>query len=168
MPGDVISTTDRHADDARLLGDLAVDMAVGLTSAAAAALLTEVGPNELPVAKKDGIIKRVIAQITNPLIYVLLGSATISLLLGHFVDSAVILAVVVINAGVGILQEGRAEKALDAIRSLLSPARVGAARRAAHRHCRRGGGSGRRAAARSGRPGGRRCAHRQGAQPARR
>jgi magnesium-transporting ATPase (P-type) len=93
----------------------------GLTSAEAATLLAEVGPNALPAAKKDGIIRRIIAQITNPLIYVLLGSATISLLMGHFVDSAVILAVVVINAAVGIVQEGRAEKALDAIRSLLAP-----------------------------------------------
>jgi len=98
-----------------------VDFSAGLTSAEAARLLEEVGPNELPVAARDSIAKRIIAQITNPLIYVLLGSATISLLLGHFVDALVILAVVVINAAVGILQEGRAKKALDAIRNLLAP-----------------------------------------------
>lgn len=97
------------------------DIAGGLSSVEAAARLATFGPNALPVAQKPSILKRVIAQITNPLIYVLLGSATISLLLGHFVDSGVILAVVVINAVVGIVQEGRAEKALDAIRDLLAP-----------------------------------------------
>lgn len=117
MPDDTtIASADTIAANERAQGGVA-----GLTSAEAAALLLEVGPNELPAGKKDGIIKRVVAQITNPLIYVLLGSATISLVLGHFVDSAVILAVVVINAAVGIVQEGRAEKALDAIRSLLAP-----------------------------------------------
>jgi len=85
------------------------------------AALREVGPNVLPVARKDRLLKRTIAQITNPLIYVLLGSAAISAALGHIVDTAVILAVVAINAAVGLIQEGRAEKALDAIRSMLAP-----------------------------------------------
>jgi magnesium-transporting ATPase (P-type) len=55
------------------------------------------------------------------LIYVLLGSATISAMLGHAVDTAVILAVVVINAAIGVVQEGRAEQALAAIRSMIGP-----------------------------------------------
>lgn len=93
----------------------------GLTSTQAAERLSQYGPNALPAAKKDSVFKRILAQIANPLIYVLLGSALISALLGHVVDTSVILSVVVINAIVGIVQEGRAEKALDAIANLLAP-----------------------------------------------
>jgi magnesium-transporting ATPase (P-type) len=60
-------------------------------------------------------------QFNNLLIYVLLGSTALSALLGHLVDAAVILAVVVVNALVGFLQEGRAERALDAIRAMINP-----------------------------------------------
>ena len=102
-------------------GGVTESLPAGLSSAEVAGALATFGPNILPSARKDGIFKRIIAQITNPLIYVLLGSATISVALGHFVDASVILAVVVINAAVGIVQEGRAEKALDAIRNLLAP-----------------------------------------------
>ncbi|MBK5239012.1 MAG: hypothetical protein JJE28_07885 [Actinomycetales bacterium] len=54
------------------------------------------------------------------LIYVLLGSAVLTVVFGGWVDAAVILSVAVINAVIGFLQEGRAEKALDGIRRMLS------------------------------------------------
>jgi magnesium-transporting ATPase (P-type) len=93
----------------------------GLTSAEAAALLEKFGRNELPAANSKGLPARALAQLANPLIYVLLCSAGISALLGHAVDTAVIMAVVVINAAIGLVQEGRAEHALAAIRGMIGP-----------------------------------------------
>jgi magnesium-transporting ATPase (P-type) len=59
-------------------------------------------------------------QFHNVLIYVLLASAAVTAALAHWVDTAVILAVVVVNAAIGFVQEGRAERAVEAIRELLS------------------------------------------------
>jgi magnesium-transporting ATPase (P-type) len=64
---------------------------------------------------------RLLQQFRNLFIYVLLAAALIALLLGHPVDAIVILAVVVINAAIGFVQEGRAEQALDAIRAMIDP-----------------------------------------------
>ena len=63
-------------------------------------------------------------QFHNILIYVLLGCAAVTALLGHWVDTAVILAVVIGNAMIGFVQEGKAEKAMDAIRSMLRLGRM--------------------------------------------
>ena len=79
------------------------------------------GRNELPTADANGLLHRALAQLANPLIYVLLCSASISALLGHAVDTVVILTVVVVNAAIGMVQEGRAEHALAAIRSIIGP-----------------------------------------------
>lgn len=92
----------------------------GLSSTEADARRARVGANRLPPAARRSALARFLVQFHNALIYVLLGSAAITLLLRHWVDSAVILGVVVINAVVGFLQEGKAEQALDAIRNMLS------------------------------------------------
>jgi magnesium-transporting ATPase (P-type) len=52
---------------------------------------------------------------------VLIGAAVVTALLGHWVDTVVILAVVVVNAMIGLVQEGKAEKAMEAIRHMLAP-----------------------------------------------
>ncbi|WP_022873440.1 HAD-IC family P-type ATPase [Nesterenkonia alba] len=98
-----------------------VDPDAGLNSAEAAQRLSEVGPNELPAAEKDSVVVRFLRHLNDVLIYVLLGAAVLTALLQHWVDTAVILAVVVVNATVGFLQEGRAERALEGIRQMLSP-----------------------------------------------
>jgi len=82
--------------------------------------LQQHGPNRLRPAKKKGPLARFLVQFHNVLIYVLLASGLITALLGHWLDSSVILGVVVINAMIGFIQEGKAEKALDAIRNMLS------------------------------------------------
>lgn len=81
----------------------------------------EHGANVLPGAAKQSSVKRFFLQFHNLLIYVLLGSAAATALLGHGTDSGVILAVVLANAIIGVIQEGKAEKAMDAIRQMLAP-----------------------------------------------
>jgi magnesium-transporting ATPase (P-type) len=93
----------------------------GLSAAEAAARLARHGPNRLPEPPRRGALARFLDQFRNLLIYVLLGSSAISAALGHWLDAAVILAVVLLNGIVGFIQEGRAEAALAAIRDLLAP-----------------------------------------------
>jgi magnesium-transporting ATPase (P-type) len=93
----------------------------GLAGAEAARRLDAHGPNRLPAARPRGALRRFLAQFRNLLIYVLLGAAAVTAILGHPVDAAVILGVVLVNAVVGFVQEGRAEQALDAISDMLTP-----------------------------------------------
>lgn len=93
----------------------------GLTAQEAHRRLQEAGPNRLPEPPRRSGAKRFLLQFHNILIYVLLSAAAITLLLGHFIDSFVILAVVIVNAVIGFLQEGKAEKAMEAIRTMLAP-----------------------------------------------
>ncbi|MGE0625858.1 MAG: HAD-IC family P-type ATPase [Pseudomonadales bacterium] len=91
----------------------------GLSLAAAAERLSRFGPNELEAGKPPGAWRRLLRQFNNVLLYVLLGAAALTVALGHWVDATVIGAVVLINAFVGFVQEGRAEQAMLAIRSML-------------------------------------------------
>lgn len=93
----------------------------GLEEADAAARLKTHGPNQLPAAAQRGPLVRFLLQFHNILIYVLLGAAAITAFLQHWVDTGVILAVVLANAIIGFIQEGKAEKAMDAIRGMLAP-----------------------------------------------
>jgi magnesium-transporting ATPase (P-type) len=92
----------------------------GLTGAAAKERLASHGPNCLPTPKRRGPLLRFLVQFHNVLIYVLLVAAGVTAALGHWVDCAVILGVVAVNALIGFVQEGKAEKALESIRGLLS------------------------------------------------
>ncbi len=92
----------------------------GLSPEEAARRLEQHGHNRLPAARRDGLLLRFSRQFDNILIYVLLASALITALLGHWVDCSVIAGVVLINAIIGVIQEGKAERALDAIRNMLS------------------------------------------------
>lgn len=93
----------------------------GLSADEAGIRLKKYGHNRLPDPPKSSAIKRFLLQFHNILIYVLLGSSFITAALGHFADTMVILAVVLANAVIGFIQEGKAEKAMDAIRQMLSP-----------------------------------------------
>jgi len=93
----------------------------GLSADEAARRLAAVGPNRLPEPKRAGPAARFARQFKSLLIYVLLAACAVTAALGHVVDSAVILAVVLVNAVIGFVQEGKAEKALEAIRHMLAP-----------------------------------------------
>ncbi len=92
----------------------------GLSTIQAEERLAQYGPNRLRPPSARGPLARLLQQFHNVLIYVLLGAALVTAALGHWIDTGVILAVVVINALIGFIQEGKAERALDAIRNMLS------------------------------------------------
>ncbi|MCP5451461.1 MAG: cation-transporting P-type ATPase [Gammaproteobacteria bacterium] len=93
----------------------------GLSEEEATRRLDTHGPNRLRPPQRRGPFMRFLLQFHNVLIYLLLVSAAITGALGHGIDTAVILGVVLINAIVGFVQEGKAESAMAAIRKMLSP-----------------------------------------------
>jgi len=119
------SALDSHDDwHGREINDVLASLNTsvhGLASEEAATRLKRDGPNRLPEGVRRTAITRFLMQFHNLLIYVLLASAVVSSLLGHGVDGAVILGVVLANAIIGYIQEGRAEEALEAIRSMIDP-----------------------------------------------
>lgn len=96
----------------------------GLSSEQARARLAEYGPNRLPDTVKRGLWQRFLAQCNNVLILVLAVAAGIVLLLGHWVDGLVISAVILINALIGMVQEGKAEDAIAALGRMLTTSAV--------------------------------------------
>jgi len=99
---------------------LGADAEGGLSRQEAAERLRRFGPNKLPPRHRRPAWLRLLRQFHNVLIYVMLGAAVITLALGHWLDTGVLLAAVIVNAIVGFIQEGKAETALDAIRQMLS------------------------------------------------
>lgn len=93
----------------------------GLSASEAARRLAEHGANRIPEPPRRSALVRFLLHFHNILIYVLLASAVITAMLSHWVDTGVILAVVVANALIGFIQEGRAEDAMGAIRGMLAP-----------------------------------------------
>ncbi|MEE4205042.1 MAG: HAD-IC family P-type ATPase [Erythrobacter sp.] len=98
--------------------------AEGLSEESARKRLAACGPNRLPEQKPVNPVLRFLAHFNSPLIYFLLLAALAAFLLDHAVDAVVILLVVLVNAVVGYVQEGRAETALAGMRSLISPRAV--------------------------------------------
>ena len=109
-----------HAREAGVVLETCTGSVDGLTREEAERRLARFGANRLPAIKRTNPFVRFLNQFNNLLIYVLLIAAAVTLLLQHWVDSGVIIGVVFINALIGFIQEGKAEKALDAIRNMLS------------------------------------------------
>ena len=100
---------------------LATDPDRGLSEKEAAKRHETGGPNELKETKKKSALESFLEQLNDPLIYVLMAAAVISLLLHEISDAAIIAVVVCMNAVVGMIQEGKAQKALDSLKKLTSP-----------------------------------------------
>jgi magnesium-transporting ATPase (P-type) len=109
-----------HAMDASEVFRRVASRPEGLTGEDARRQRERHGPNRLPSAKRRGPLIRFIAQFNNLLIYVLLASAAITALMAHWVDAGVIFGVVLINAVIAFVQEGKAEKAMEAIQNMLT------------------------------------------------
>ena len=118
---DVVIPADSHhalpAHEVVLL--LETDSHRGLTADAARERLDRFGLNALPAPRGPGLLLRILRQFHHPLIYVLLVAAGVTAALGEYVDSAVILAVVLVNAVVGFIQESKAEAALQSLRAMV-------------------------------------------------
>lgn len=117
--GDGLITRSWHDQSVSEVMSTLTAAETGLSEADAKKRLGDYGLNRLPVPKKKNLLLRFLLQFHNILIYVLLGAAGITALLQHLTDTFVILAVVIINALIGFIQEGKAEKALEAIRKML-------------------------------------------------
>lgn len=117
---DTLQQVPVHALDARAVLQHFESSEAGLSSAEAEARLAGYGLNQLAPRAGRGALKRFLLQFHNVLIYVLLVAATVTAALAQWVDTGVILGVVIINALFGFIQEGKAEKALEGIRRLLS------------------------------------------------
>jgi len=96
----------------------------GLDQSAAEELQKEYGLNQLPEPETQSLFVRFLLQFQNVLVYVLLAAGTVTALLEHWVDTGVIIGVVLVNSIIGVIQEGKAENALRAIRRMLSPQAV--------------------------------------------
>ena len=116
----ILASESWHAESTKKVFESLETTANGLSKEAAHSRLSKYGKNRLPEAKVRGPLERFFCQFHNILIYVLIAASVITAMLGHWVDASVILCVVLINAVIGFVQEGKAEGALRAIRQMLS------------------------------------------------
>ncbi|MDD3928144.1 MAG: cation-transporting P-type ATPase, partial [bacterium] len=105
-------------EGARVLGS---DLRTGLSRDEVLKRLEQYGPNELERRLPKSMFIIFLQQFASPLIYILFAAAIISLALGHIVDAQVIMFVVLANALIGTVQEGRAVRAIESLRQLVSP-----------------------------------------------
>ncbi len=115
----VVATGPWHAVPASVAYARLESGPTGLSSDEAAERLEQYGPNVLPRTGGNEALKILIAQIHNPLIYVLLASTALAMLTGKFFDGLVILGVIVLNAIIGFAQEYRANRAIKALSSMV-------------------------------------------------
>ena len=104
-----------------ILQELNVDEKNGLSSTEALRRLEKYGKNKLETKKKKTLFKQFLSQLKDVMIYILIIAAIISAFLGEISDALIILLVIIINAVIGVIQESKAEKALDALKELSTP-----------------------------------------------
>lgn len=104
-----------------ILKELGVDPKQGLPHQEAGERLEKHGPNKLKGKPKKSLLSLFLAQLKDMLIYVLLGAALITMVIGEYVDAVIILIVVVLNAVIGVVQEYKAEKAIEALQQMTTP-----------------------------------------------
>ena len=100
---------------------LNIDKEKGLTLDVVEERQREYGFNELPEQETKSFWEKLIAQFQDILILILIGASIISFFVGEGVDAIIIIAIVIINAFLGIYQEGKAEEAMAALRKMASP-----------------------------------------------
>ncbi len=117
-----------HQSREETLKSLAADLTRGLTSAQAAEKAAEFGPNKLREKKKKTTLQRFFDQFKDVMILILLAAAVVSFVIAcvernpkEFFEPLLIVLIVVLNAVMGVFQESKAEKALDALKSMSAP-----------------------------------------------
>ena len=105
----------------QVLAELMVEQHIGLSNEEAQKRLEQYGENKLKGKPKKKLISLFLEQLKDMLIYVLLGAAVITIVIGEYIDAIIILSVVVLNAAIGIFQEYKAEKAIEALQMMTTP-----------------------------------------------
>lgn len=100
---------------------LNTDLKAGLTQEEAKKRLESQGENVLKKGREKTLWDMVQEQINDPMIFILFVAAAISMLLREFSDTGIILAVIFLNTGIGVIQEGKAVKALEALKKITAP-----------------------------------------------
>ncbi len=101
--------------------ELGTRLETGLSSEEAQARLEKYGPNELMERPRPGFFKMLMDQFNNFLVIILIVAAVVSLLLGEIIDASAIMAIVALNAVLGVIQESKAEQALAALKKMAAP-----------------------------------------------
>lgn len=101
--------------------ELHTDTENGLTEEEAAARLERYGENVLKETDRRTVWRMIFEQVNEPLMYVLIVAAAISFFLGEIADACIILVVLVLNTTVGVIQEGKAKKAMEALKKMSAP-----------------------------------------------
>ncbi|MBE6030134.1 MAG: cation-translocating P-type ATPase [Clostridiales bacterium] len=104
-----------------VLNEFEVEQSVGLSTSEAAARLEKYGKNEFEEGKKKTKIQMFLSQLKDPMIYILMVAVVISAALGEISDSIIIVAVILLNAIIGMVQEAKAEASLEALKKMSSP-----------------------------------------------
>lgn len=107
-----------------VLKEFHVDPSIGLTDEEAKIRLEKYGYNRLKSKPKKSLISLFFAQLKDMLIYVLLGATLITIAIGEYTDAIIILFVVLLNAVIGVVQEAKAEKAVEALQKMTTPKSV--------------------------------------------
>ena len=108
-------------DMAKVATELATNTDTGLSSTEAKKRLEKFGTNEFSEHKKESIFKLFFEQINSLLIYILIGAAVISIVVGEYSDAAIIIFVILLNSVIGVIQESKAEKALEELKKMTTP-----------------------------------------------
>ena len=103
------------------LRELGVDRQNGLGAEEAQKRLEQYGPNVFEEKKPKTKLQMFLSQLKDSMIYILFGAMAVSLALGEYADAVIILAVILLNATIGMIQEAKAEKSLEALKKLSSP-----------------------------------------------
>ena len=93
----------------------------GLSDAEAEKRLQQYGKNALHQSAKRTVLQMIKTQITDPMVLILIGASVFSAVLKEWTEAIVIMAIVILNAVIGIVQEKKAESSLEALRSMSTP-----------------------------------------------
>ncbi|MBN2142486.1 calcium-translocating P-type ATPase, SERCA-type [Candidatus Woesearchaeota archaeon] len=109
----------RNAED--VVRNLASSSDLGLRREEANARLEKYGPNKLVAAKRSSIIAKFFAQLSELMVVILIMAGGIAFVLGETIDATIIFFIVILNAIIGVIQEYKAEKAIEALKRMISP-----------------------------------------------
>lgn len=110
-----------RGSSSEMLSKFSVDPEVGLSDAVVQERLESYGPNKLADEKKESLLSKLINQFKDYMVLILVAAAVVSGALGDWIEAIVIIAIVVVNAVLGVYQEGQAEKAIEALQKMSSP-----------------------------------------------